>query len=151
MSAYDRVVEALEGRVKVWRRGDHARAQCPAHESRGLTLSVRTTTTRDGAGRVSLHCFASCEDTAILDAIGLKVADLFDEARATREYVPLKIQRPTYEIGGRTWDRDVLANHLANRSAAEELKNTLGADLLAISDPDALAGLYLGGSAGDCD
>lgn len=146
MSAYDRVLDALEDHVKVWRRGDQARAQCPVHGSRGLTLSVRRLD-----GRAMIHCFAACEDVAILDAIGLRVGDLFDEPKGkVEEYVPLK--RPTFDLGAAgVWDREVLANHMAHRSAQAELVDTLGPDLLAIADVDAMASLYLGGRHGDCE
>lgn len=146
MSAYDRVLDALEQHVQVLRRGDQSRAQCPVHGSRGLTLSVRR-----GDGRATVHCFANCEDVSILDAIGLKIGDLFDEPRRQeQEYVPLR--RPTFDLGAAgVWDRETLANHLADRSAQQELLDTLGPDLLALADVDAMASLYLGGRHGECD
>jgi len=48
-------------------------ARCPAHADRSASLSVA-----EGAdGRVLLHCFACCELSDVLAAIGLQVGDLF--------------------------------------------------------------------------
>jgi len=49
------------------------RAQCPAHDSKGLTLSVREL----DDGRVLVHCFAGCDVDAVLSSVGLDVGELF--------------------------------------------------------------------------
>lgn len=142
---YDRLVDALAARVQVRDMGSNARAQCPAHESRGLTLAVRSGTTDDGRQKATVTCFAGCETTDILDVIGLTLGDLYEPKSGPREYIPLR--RPQYDLGkAGTHDLETLANHLADRSAQAELTATLGPDLLAISDVDMLAGLYLGGT-----
>lgn len=48
-------------------------ACCPAHDDRGPSLSIRETSD----GRILLHCFAGCSAGAILEALGLDMADLF--------------------------------------------------------------------------
>jgi hypothetical protein len=48
-------------------------ACCPAHDDNGPSLSVRETPD----GSVLIHCFAGCDVTEIVAAIGLEVADLF--------------------------------------------------------------------------
>lgn len=48
-------------------------ARCPAHDDKRASLSVSTG--RDG--RILLHCHAGCDVPDILDALGLKEADLF--------------------------------------------------------------------------
>lgn len=74
MSAFDAITNALSAAgCKVVAHGDRARAQCPVHGSRGLTLSIRSFT-----DRASVKCFAGCEDTDVLAAVGLEVRDLFD-------------------------------------------------------------------------
>jgi hypothetical protein len=144
---YERVIDALAAHVQVRDQGSNARAQCPAHESRGLTLAVRAGTTDDGRDKATVTCFASCETTDILAVIGLTLGDLYEPKTGPREYVPLKITRPTHDLGkAGVWDREELANHMANRSAAEELKRTVGPVLLALSDPSMLAQIYLGGT-----
>src|SRR5690606_34498859 len=52
---------------------DQWRARCPAHGSRGLTLSVR-----DAGGTLLVRCFAGCSVADVLAAVGLELADLFD-------------------------------------------------------------------------
>lgn len=69
---------ALEARgSRVTRRGEHqVMAQCPAHEDGTPSLSVRAT-----ESRVRVHCFAGCDDVAVLDALGLAVRDLYESKR----------------------------------------------------------------------
>ena len=52
--------------------------QCPAHEDRTPSLSVK----RGDKGAV-VHCFAGCEPAAIVEAMGLNASDLFDEPLST--------------------------------------------------------------------
>lgn len=54
---------------------DRWRATCPAHESRNgsQTLSVRELPD----GTLLIKCFAGCEITAVLSAVGLELSDLF--------------------------------------------------------------------------
>lgn len=52
-------------------------ARCPAHADRSPSLSIREG--RDG--RTLLRCFAGCESTAIVRALGLSIADLFETYR----------------------------------------------------------------------
>lgn len=148
---YEKVIDALAAHgVQVRDQGTTARAQCPSHGSKGLTLAVRAGTTDDGREKAIVTCFAGCETTDILDVIGLTLGDLYEPKTGPREYVPLKITRPTFALGAAgTWDLEELGNHMANRSAAEELKRTLGPDLLAISDTAVLERTYLGGGSGD--
>lgn len=49
-------------------------AKCPAHADRTASLSV----TSGSDGRCLLHCFALCEASAVLEAIGLQLADLYE-------------------------------------------------------------------------
>ena len=74
-TAYERLLAALEGSVKVAQSRDgSARAQCPAHHSRGMSLLVSRRD--DGAG---VHCFAGCETADVLASVGLSLRDLFDD------------------------------------------------------------------------
>jgi DNA primase len=50
-------------------------AQCPAHEDRSPSLSIREL----DDGRVLLYDFGGCETGDVLAALGLTLADLFDE------------------------------------------------------------------------
>lgn len=49
-------------------------ARCPAHEDRSPSLSIREL----DDGRVLVHDFGGCDTQAVLDALGLTLADLFE-------------------------------------------------------------------------
>ena len=68
---------ALLSRVKGLRRVGHAKwvAECPAHEDRSPSLSIREL----DDGRVLIHDFGGCGPEAVLDAVGLTFTDLFPE------------------------------------------------------------------------
>jgi len=48
--------------------------RCPTHVDRSPSLSIREL----DDGRVLMHCFAGCGTDAVLAAIGLTLADLFE-------------------------------------------------------------------------
>lgn len=48
------------------------KARCPAHDDRNPSLSIS-----DAGDRVLLHCFAGCTPTAVMQAIGIPMRDLF--------------------------------------------------------------------------
>ncbi len=48
-------------------------AKCPAHDDRTPSLSVA----KGKDGQLLLHCFAGCSLAEVLDAIGVKIEDLF--------------------------------------------------------------------------
>ncbi|MBL8989423.1 MAG: AAA family ATPase [Gemmatimonadetes bacterium] len=58
----------------VRRSGQDYSARCPAHDDRTASLSVRT-----AEGRTLLHCHAGCRPEAIVAALGMAMADLFDD------------------------------------------------------------------------
>jgi CHC2 zinc finger len=58
-------------------------AQCPAHEDRSPSLSIR-----EGNGKALLHCFAGCTIEAICAATGIRVSDLFAEQCPPRKPEP---------------------------------------------------------------
>lgn len=62
---------------EVKKQGDGYLACCPAHDDTNPSLSIAEG--RDG--RVLLFCHAGCELTRILQALGLKTSDLFDEKK----------------------------------------------------------------------
>lgn len=49
-------------------------ARCPAHEDRSPSLSVR-----DAGDRVLIHCFAGCDPSDVLAAVGLAWRDLYTD------------------------------------------------------------------------
>jgi hypothetical protein len=50
-------------------------SRCPAHEDKSPSLSIREMED----GRVLINCFAGCGTGDVLDAIGLRMADLFEK------------------------------------------------------------------------
>lgn len=63
-------------------------ACCPAHDDRNPSLSV---TQRDG--KILLHCHRGCSKEEILEAMGLKLSDLFIEPRQSmtkQNYDPIR-------------------------------------------------------------
>lgn len=110
-TAYDRFLDVLDGvGMKVKTKGDKARAQCPSHGSRGLTLSIRR-----ADDRTLVKCFAGCELDAVLDDLGLTVRDLFD-GDPPPGYTPPPRPEPT------PWDpitKGPGVDHLLRRMAAE--------------------------------
>jgi uncharacterized protein (DUF927 family) len=57
-------------------------ARCPGHDDRSASLSVS-----EGDGKILVHCHAGCSTEAVLDALGLKMADLFMDSQAKRSIV----------------------------------------------------------------
>jgi hypothetical protein len=52
-------------------------AQCPAHDDRGPSLSIREL----DDGRTLIHCFAGCDTPNVLAAIGMEMSDLFPDRK----------------------------------------------------------------------
>jgi len=76
MSALARLQDALQDAG--CRSTNGSSYTCPAHEDRSPSLSVSA-----GSKGAVLNCFAGCDTTDILDAIGLTASDLFDEELVT--------------------------------------------------------------------
>ena len=64
-------------------------AKCPAHEDRSPSLSIR-----EGEKGLLLRCFAGCATQAVVEAIGLRMADLFNEPLS----LPQRRQRATKAV-----------------------------------------------------
>jgi hypothetical protein len=79
VTAYDRVLAKLEALGLQFGQQDEGSvmAQCPAHVDRTPSLSVTDT----GEGRALAHCHAGCDTKDVMTALGLTMADLFDNKR----------------------------------------------------------------------
>jgi 5S rRNA maturation endonuclease (ribonuclease M5) len=75
-TAFDRLVAALDTRGLKIRRTTTGQvsAQCPAHEDRNPSLSLTAI-----EGQVLVYCHAACQTEDVVNALGLEMADLFDE------------------------------------------------------------------------
>ncbi|MFJ6500866.1 DUF3987 domain-containing protein [Streptomyces virginiae] len=92
MSAFARVTDALDahgskGRGTAW--------QCVAHEDRSPSLSVT-----NGAKGVVINCHAGCATEDVVSALGLTMADLFDEPLQKRERSQVVAEYPYVDEHG---------------------------------------------------
>jgi hypothetical protein len=66
-------VEVLLSRLsKVRGRNGSWTACCPAHEDKSPSLAIR-----EEGGKILMRCFAGCEVSAIVGAVGMEMGDLF--------------------------------------------------------------------------
>lgn len=92
----------LEG-VRVTGRGYSAR--CPAHKDRSASLSLAVG--RDG--RALVRCFAGCDVLAVVQAVGLELADLFPERITDNSPEGRAAQREAWRQAGWAAALNVLA------------------------------------------
>jgi hypothetical protein len=67
---------------KVRGRNGSWTAQCPAHEDKSPSLSVRETED----GRVLVHCFGGCAVHDVVGAVGMDMTDLFPPDDKRKDY-----------------------------------------------------------------
>ena len=63
------------------RSRDSAQCHCPAHKDSKASLTI----SRGQDGRTLINCFAGCSPEEVCDAVGLKMADLFDGQKQKRK------------------------------------------------------------------
>lgn len=63
----------LSGLDRVCKTSGGFLARCPAHEDHHPSLSI----SEGDDGRVLLHCWAGCETSSVVTAMGLSFADLY--------------------------------------------------------------------------
>lgn len=67
------MIDAILSRLqRVRGRNGNWTACCPAHDDKGPSLAVK-----EQDGKILLHCFAGCEVSAIVGALGIDMTDLF--------------------------------------------------------------------------
>jgi hypothetical protein len=76
--AYERILEKLrEQGKKVRHETSYSIAQCPSYDHRQTSLTVYSK-----PGKAKVVCFAGCSDLLdVLPALGMTVADLYDDRR----------------------------------------------------------------------
>lgn len=78
--AYERILDRLrEDGHRVDQRGDRAQAQCPAHDDRNPSLSIKGI-----EGSVLVRCQAGCGIEDVLAALEMTKADLYDDHLGAR-------------------------------------------------------------------
>jgi len=84
-----RATDLLSRLRKVRRAGpDSWQALCPAHDDHQPSLSIR-----EADGKILLRCHAGCSTERIVAALGLSMADLFEEP-------PRRERLPAQDVGG---------------------------------------------------
>ena len=131
MSACGRLLERLDG---VKRTGpDRWVAQCPAHDDRNPSLSIRET-----GDRVLLRCWSGCEAHAIVSAAGLRMADLFEQPLPNAGPVPARSRWDRRDAWRCLWHEALVAALAASDAArgvqlssADAARAALAAERLA--------------------
>lgn len=77
-TAFDRITDALRANQKIVKPTGpgKASAQCPAHEDRNPSLSVKRI-----EGQVLVCCHAGCDNLDVMAALGLSKSDFYDNPR----------------------------------------------------------------------
>jgi hypothetical protein len=93
--AIDAVLARLDVKRRTCKGG--AVARCPAHEDRVASLSVDP----GPDGRVLIRCFGGCPTDAVVAALGLDMADLFEPDHELPTFARARTTAPrttTYEL-----------------------------------------------------
>lgn len=93
-TAYERVTAALVASTGYQAANAAAPWLCPAHDDQNPSLAVS-----NGEGKVKLFCHAGCDTRSVVDALGLSMADLFDEKRPQDKPKIVKTYDYTDETG----------------------------------------------------
>jgi len=96
MSTLERVVSAIDAvsTKSARRHGNEYRAQCPAHGGKGMNLHIR-----EGDKRVLFTCYSHhCDPKDIMEAVGLRLADVFYESLSKDEKLQRQIVKTKAQI-----------------------------------------------------
>lgn len=87
MANLDQLLSRLDkvNQMKGGAKGARWLACCPAHDDKTPSLSI-TLTVDD---RILVHCWAGCEFTDIVAAVGMSAADFFPESGGHQHYATL--------------------------------------------------------------
>ncbi len=89
-------------------------ACCPAHDDRRASLSIW----QGDDGRPGFKCFAGCKREKILDALGLKPADLFPSSHSAESHKSVAQRRDGTDNNGQQPRKE----HVSPNDAVNELK-----------------------------
>lgn len=82
-SSLDRVRDAFESVAGPGKEsGQWTTFRCPCHDDSHASAGIAYNTAQ---GKTTVRCFAGCDNEDILDAIGLKIRDLYDEPITRKE------------------------------------------------------------------
>jgi hypothetical protein len=120
-------------------------AKCPAHDDRRASLSIGPATQFRGA---LVNCHVGCHLDDILEKLGLKLADLFDEPRQAKQGYAVVAEYPYRDESGkvlyfkeRRYPKDFRQYHLVN---GEKVWNLNGVRRVLYRLPEILAPMARG-------
>ena len=103
-------------------------ARCPAHRDKSPSLSIA----EGNQGRVLVTCFASCSVTSILQAMNLRLRDLFSaEPPSPAQRKAIDAKRERERMAGRH-----IGEAAEYARQAEDHVNRIGAELATLSNED---------------
>jgi rRNA maturation endonuclease Nob1 len=124
-----RPVDLLLARLNsVVRSGAGWRAECPACGGRGRKIAV----TEADSGGALLHCFAGCDASAIVAAMGLRLTDLFPARQSADTVEARRANQQVFREAGWRAALSVLAKEVWVVATAAKLV----ADRAALSNDD---------------
>ena len=85
----EEILSKLDKVKKYNQRASSWVACCPSHDDKTPSLAVKMLED----GRVLLHCFGGCEVQAIVDALGLRMADLMGDAPTEYHHQAKRVNR----------------------------------------------------------
>lgn len=93
-TALERILDALQGQGLRYRAsGGGYSAQCPAHQDRNPSLSLRQI-----EGQALVKCFGGCATEDVIAALNLSMRDLFDEPRGAQYVYTDAAGQPTRTV-----------------------------------------------------
>ena len=87
----DRFLSHLEGVRSTGQ--DRWLARCPAHDDKNPSLAIR-----EVDDRVLIHCFAGCDVSEVVSAVGLELSDLFPPKVPIEGHKPISRPFPAADI-----------------------------------------------------
>lgn len=83
-----RFQEILSRLQKVKKNGSGYTALCPSHDDKQQSLSVK-----ESGGKILVKCFAGCDASNIVSALGIELKDLFAEPKQSNGWFSIKENR----------------------------------------------------------
>jgi putative DNA primase/helicase len=132
-TAYDRLLDALrDAGSTVVLNGSSAKAQCPAHDDRNPSLSIRP---RDDGRGVVVKCHAGCNYLDVLAKLGWTARDLFDDNEMREVYSPRRDYRyPDGRVVHRKPDKSFPQSNAKGRHALFHAERIGDADTVYVAE-----------------
>lgn len=89
---YEEIIKKFPNGKK---RGNSYQCKCPKHNDKKASLTI----TKSNDGKSLIYCHAGCEIDEVLDRVGLKVEDLYEEKKSNKckDYIEKFTEKTLYE------------------------------------------------------